>query len=104
MEEEKFWTKTRIITIAVVVGIILIIVASILIHRKSMIKKYTILESQINNAAPNYISNEDIELKEENEYRKIPISALKTVMDMLLLRILIIMCHIKHILNVRNYM
>ncbi|MBR4350909.1 MAG: DUF5011 domain-containing protein [Bacilli bacterium] len=77
MEEEKFWTKTRIIAIAVVVGIILIIVASIIIHRKSMIKKYTILESQINNAAPNYISNEDIELKEENEYRKIPISALK---------------------------
>ena len=77
MEEEKFWTKTRIIAIAVIVAIIIIIIVGILIHRKSMIKKYTILESQINNAAPNYISNEDIELKEENEYRKIPISALK---------------------------
>ncbi|MBR4830488.1 MAG: DUF5011 domain-containing protein [Bacilli bacterium] len=77
MEEEKFWTKTRIIIIAVIVAIIAIVILSIFIHRSSMTKKYRVLESQINNAAPNYISNEEIELTEENEYRKIPISALK---------------------------
>lgn len=77
MEEEKFWTKTRFIAIGVVAAIILIVVAAIFIHRGSMIKKYKLLESQFNNAAPNYLSNEEIELKEENEYRRIPISALK---------------------------
>ena len=52
MEEEKFWTKTRIIIIAAVVAVILIVIGCIFIHRNSMIKKYKLLESQINNAAP----------------------------------------------------
>ena len=77
MEEEKFWTKTRIIIISVIVLIVIIIIASIFIHRASMKKKYIILENQINNAAPNYMLRESIELKEENEYRRVPIELIK---------------------------
>jgi uncharacterized protein YjdB len=76
MEEEKFWTKTRLIILGAVVAIILIVVAIILIHRNTMRKKYIVLENQINNTAPNYLLYEKIEL-EEDEYRKIPIELIK---------------------------
>ena len=76
MEETKFWTKAKLIAIGIIVGIIAIIVIFILLHRSSMRKKYILLESQINNAAPNYLVLEDIEL-EEDQYRKIPIENIK---------------------------
>lgn len=76
MEEEKFWTKTKFIILGVILVIIGLIVASILIYRSSMKKKYIILESQINNSAPNYLALEDITLKKD-EYRKISIDLIK---------------------------
>ena len=76
MEEEKFWTKTRLIIIGSLLLIIGIIVLSIFLYRSSMKKKYIVLESQINNSAPNYLALEDITLKDD-EYRKIPIELIK---------------------------
>lgn len=76
MEEEKFFTKFKLIVLGVILGIIAIIVVSILLYRNSMKKKYILLESQINNSAPNYLILEDIEL-EKDEYRKIDIKSIK---------------------------
>ena len=76
MEEEKFWTKTKLIIIGIVLVVILLIVGAIFLHRYNMKKKYIVLESQINNSAPNYLALEDITL-EKDEYRKIPIGLIK---------------------------
>lgn len=76
MEEEKFWTKTKLIIVGIVLVVILLIVGIIFLHRHTMKKKYIVLESQINNSAPNYLALEDITL-DEDEYRKIPIGLIK---------------------------
>ena len=73
MEVSKVWTKTKIIILVVFLVIIGIIVAAILINRARLKKEYIKLENRItNDAAPNYMSYEQINLK-ENQYRKINI-------------------------------
>lgn len=76
MEEEKFWTKQKLIILGIVLFVILLIVGVILIYRHNMKKKYMVLETQINNAAPNYLLYELISL-DKDEYRKIPIELIK---------------------------
>ena len=75
MEVQKFWTKTKIILLIVLLVIIGIIIGSILIHRSNLKKEYIKLEKQFNNAAPNYLLLEQIEL-DEDEYRKINIKSI----------------------------
>lgn len=73
MEVSKFWTKTKIIILVTILVIIGIIVAAIFINRARLKKEYIKLENRItNDAAPNYMSYEQINLK-ENQYRKINI-------------------------------
>lgn len=75
MEVQKFWTKTKIIILIAILLIIGIVVGAIFIHRAKLKKEYIKLENQFNNAAPNYLLLEQIEL-EEDEYRKINIKAI----------------------------
>lgn len=72
MEEVKFWTKEKLIGIAVFIGIFLIIFLAVTIHRNSVKKKYIELENQFTYAAPNYLLKEQINLK-KGQWRKIDI-------------------------------
>ena len=65
MEVTKFWTKTKIIILAVIVAIIAIIVASILLYRNSLKKKYQALEPKFNNSINNYLSAVGLELEDD---------------------------------------
>lgn len=67
MEVTKFWTKTKIIILASLVGIIGIIIGSIFIYRGSMKKKYQALEPKFNNSINNYLNAVGLEL-EDNKY------------------------------------
>ena len=72
MEETKFFTKGKIITFIVVLAIIGIVVGLIFLSRAKSKKEYMRLETKFNNAAPNYLLMEKIEL-EDGEYKKINI-------------------------------
>ena len=66
MEITKFWTKTKIIVLAVILGIIGIIVGAVFIYRGSMKKKYMALEPKFNNSINNYLKAVGLELEEDN--------------------------------------
>ena len=72
MEETKFFTKGRIITISAIVVVITSIVLGIVLHRSNLKKEYIKFENQLRYAAPNYILKEKIVLG-ENEWREINI-------------------------------
>lgn len=72
MEEVKFWTKGKLIFLGIFVAVIAIIVASILLHRNIVKKKYIELENQFTYAASNYLLKEQITLK-KGQWRKINI-------------------------------
>ena len=77
MEVSKFWTKTKIIILLVLLSIALIVAGVIVFNRARLKKEYIKLENRItNDAAPNYMSYEQIELK-DNEYRKIDIKQIR---------------------------
>ena len=77
MEVSKFWTKTKIIILLVLLSIALIVAGAIVLNRARLKKEYIKLENRItNDAAPNYMSYEQIELK-DNEYRKIDIKQIR---------------------------
>lgn len=72
MEETKFFTKGRIITISAIVVVIASIVLGIVLHRSNLKKEYIKFENQLRYASPNYILKEKIVLG-ENEWREINI-------------------------------
>lgn len=72
MEETKFFTKGKIITIGVIVVAIISIILGIVLHRSNLKKEYIKFENQLKYAAPNYILKEKIVLG-ENEWREIDI-------------------------------
>ena len=82
MEVTKFWTKTKIIILLVVIAIVGIIVGIHLFNNAKLKKEYIKLERQFTNATYNYLMLEKIELK-KNEYRRIDIK--KIVNDKLVL-------------------
>ena len=66
MEVSKFWTKTKIIILLVVLAVIGIIIGSIFLYRNSMKKKYMALEPKFNNSINNYLKAVGLELSEDN--------------------------------------
>ena len=66
MEVSKFWTKTKIIVLAVILGIIGIIVGSIFLYRHSLKKKYMALEPKFNNSINNYLNAVGLEITSDN--------------------------------------
>ena len=64
MEVTKFWTKTKIIILAAIVGVIGIIIGSIFLYRNSMKKKYQALEPKFNNSINNYLNAVGLELED----------------------------------------
>ena len=66
MEVSKFWTKTKIIVLLVILGIIGIVVGSIFLYRYNMKKKYMALEPKFNNSINNYLKAVGLELEEDN--------------------------------------
>ena len=73
MEETKWLTKGKIITIVVIILAIGATVAGILIHKNNVKKDYAKFEKQLEYAAPNYLLKEKIKLK-EYEWREINIT------------------------------
>ena len=77
MEVSKFWTKTKIIILLIILSIILIVSGIIVFNRIRLKKEYIKLENRItNDAAPNYMTYEQIKLK-NNQYRKIDIKQIR---------------------------
>lgn len=72
MEVTKFWTKTKVIILLVLLAIIGAIVGFIFYRRAKLKEEYIELEKRINDNVVYYLSLEGIEL-EEGEYRKIDI-------------------------------
>lgn len=72
MEVTKFWTKTKVIILLVLLAIIGAIVGFIFYRRGKLKKEYMEIEKRINENVVYYLSLEGIEL-EEDEYRKINI-------------------------------
>ena len=73
MEETKWLTKGKIITIVVIILAIGATVAGILIHKNNVKQDYAKFEKQLEYAAPNYLLKEKIKLK-EYEWREINIT------------------------------
>ena len=67
MEVSKFWTKTKIIVLIVILAIIGIVASSVFIYRFSMKKKYMALETKFNNSINNYLKAVGLEI-EDNKY------------------------------------
>ena len=66
MEVSKFWTKTKLIVLGVILGIIGIIVLSVFLYRNNMKKKYMALEPKFNNSINNYLNAVGLELSDDN--------------------------------------
>lgn len=65
MEVTKFWTKTKIIILSVLVAIIAITVVSIIVYRNNLKKKYMALETKFNNSINNYLTAVGLELEDD---------------------------------------
>lgn len=72
MEVTKFWTKTKVIILVVLLAVIAAIVGIVFLNRAKKKNEYMKIESQINRNAFNYLLLENMFL-ERNEYKKIDI-------------------------------
>ncbi len=68
MEVSKFWTRTKIIVLLVILGVIGIVVGSVFLYRNSMKKKYMALEPKFNNTINNYLKAIGLELEDNDSY------------------------------------
>ena len=66
MEVSKFWTKTKLIVLGVILAVIGIIVLSVFLYRNSMKKKYMALEPKFNNSINNYLKAVGLEVEDDN--------------------------------------
>lgn len=73
MEETKWLTKGKIITLVVVFLLIVGVVIGVVVHRNNLKKDYVKFEKQLEYAAPNYLLKEKIKLY-EYEWREINIT------------------------------
>ncbi len=75
MEETKWLTKGKIISIVVILLTIVGIVTAIFVHRSNLKKEYIKLETNLELISPNYLRKERITL-EKNEWKKIKLKEL----------------------------